>query len=80
MPVTLTIKNVPAELVKRLRARARRHRRSLEAEVRAILEEAARAGDGRPLTPREVLAEVRRLGLSTPGESVGMIRGDRDRR
>ena len=78
MPVTLTIKNVPEEMVKRLCARARRHGRSLEGEVMAILEEAVDAAVARPLTPREVLAEVRRLGLSTPSESAAMVRKDRE--
>jgi len=34
---TLTIRNVPAELRDRLRIRAARHGRSMEAEVRALL-------------------------------------------
>lgn len=34
---TLTIRNVPAELRERLRIRAARHGRSMEAEVRALL-------------------------------------------
>ncbi len=38
MPV-LTIRNVPEETKKRLRIRAAEHGRSMEAEVRAILEE-----------------------------------------
>jgi plasmid stability protein len=87
MPVTLSIKNIPGALVKRLRERARRHGRPLEAEVIAILEAAATdplraagAAIERPLTPREVLAEVRRLGLTTPREAAAMIRKDRDGR
>ena len=64
MPVSLTIENVPEETVQRLRERAARHRRALEGEIMAILEEAV--GPSRPLTPDEVLAKVRQLGLSTP--------------
>ena len=36
---TLTIRNVPDDTKKRLRIRAAEHGRSMEAEVRAILEE-----------------------------------------
>ena len=64
MPVILSIKSLPDELVKRLKERAARHHRSLQGEVLAILEEAV--GASRPLTPDEVLTKVRQLGLSTP--------------
>jgi plasmid stability protein len=76
MPVSLSIKNVPDEMVKRLRERAERHHRSLQGELMAILEEAVRAS--RPLTPDEALAKVRRLGLATPRDAADMIREDRD--
>jgi len=35
----LTIRNVPARVVKSLKALARRHKRSMEQEVRALLEQ-----------------------------------------
>ena len=41
MPVSLSIKNAPDEMVKRLKERAERHHRSLQGELMAILEEAA---------------------------------------
>jgi plasmid stability protein len=78
MPVSLSIKNVPAALVKRLKERAARHHRSLQGELMAVLEQAV--GASGPLTPDEVLAEVRRLGLSTPQEAAIMVREDRDAR
>ena len=78
MPVSLSIKNAPDEIVKRLKERAERHHRSLQGELMAILEEAV--GTPRPLTPDDVLAEVRRLGLSTPREAVAILRKDRDGR
>ena len=77
MPVNLSIKNAPDEVVQRLRERAERHHRSLQGELLAIIEEAVRPE--RELSPAELLAEVRRLGPGTPGDSVSIIRADRDR-
>lgn len=77
MPVNLSIKNAPDHVVSRLKARAERHHRSLQGELLAIIE--AAAGEAQPSTPAEVLAEVRRLGLSTPAEAASIIRADRDR-
>ncbi|TVR82958.1 MAG: Arc family DNA-binding protein [Rhodospirillales bacterium] len=76
--MNLSIKNAPDHVVQRLKARAARHHRSLQGELLAILEEAARPP--RQLTVEEVLAEVRRLQLSTPAESAAMVRADRDAR
>lgn len=78
MPVSLSIKNAPDEMVKRLKERADRHHRSLQGELMAILEEVV--GTSRPLTPDEVLTQVRQLGLSTQREAAAMIRKDRDGR
>lgn len=77
MPVNLSIKNAPDRVVQRLRERAERHHRSLQGELLAIIEAAVQDG---PLTPAEVLAEVRRLGLQTPGEAVALVRAERDGR
>jgi antitoxin FitA len=76
MPVNLSIKNAPDEVVRRLRARAARHHRSLQGELLAIIE--AAAAEDAPATPAEILAEVRRLGLRTPREAVALLRADRD--
>lgn len=78
MPVNLSIKNAPDKVVERLRRRAERHHRSLQGELLAIIEEAVRT-EGE-LSPRELLAEVRRHGLRTPGDAATIIRTDRDRR
>ena len=78
MPLNLSIKNAPDDIVNRLRARAERHHRSLQGELMAILEEAVRPPQ--PLTADDVLAEVRRLGLTTPAEAAAMVREDRDGR
>jgi hypothetical protein len=56
----------------------RRHHRSLQGELLAIIEEAVR--EPHRLTPQEVLAEVRLLGIRTPSEAAALIRADRDER
>ncbi len=78
MPVTLSIKGAPDDVVRALKRRAEKHHRSLRGELLAILEEAVRSS--RAMTCREVLAEVDRLGVRTPGEAVSVIRKDRDAR
>jgi plasmid stability protein len=50
---TLTIRNLPAAVVKSLKALARRNRRSMEQEVRTVLEQ--HVGDRRAL-----IAEIER--------------------
>lgn len=77
MPVNLSIKNAPDDVVERLRARAARHHRSLQGELLAIVE--AAVSPPAQLTPEEVLAEIRRPQLTTPAEATALIRADRDR-
>ena len=79
MPLNLSVKNAPDEIVKRLKERAARHHRSLQGELIAILEAAAYE-EPLPLTPREVLALVRAAGTSTPASSVRIIRASREGR
>lgn len=76
--MNLSIKNAPEALVRRLKERAARNHRSLQGELMAIVE--AAVGERRRMTPVDVLAEVRRIGLSTPGESVAIVRKARDGR
>ena len=71
--VTLSVKNVPAALAKRLRERAARNHRSLQGELRAILDHA-----GRQVTITELAAFVKQSGLASPSESAAMVREDRD--
>jgi antitoxin FitA len=78
MPINLSIKSVPDDIVERLRARAARHHRSLQGELLAIIEDAVRPPAS--LAPRDVLAQVRRLALETPAEAAAIIRADRDDR
>ena len=78
MPVNLSIKNAPDDIVSRLRARAENNHRSLQGELLAILEEAVRKESA--LSVEEVLREVSGLGLETDSESKNIIRADRDAR
>ena len=78
MPVNLSIKNVPDDIVERLRRRAAKHHRSLPGDLLTIIEDPVRQPDR--LTPSKVLAEARRLGLETPAEAAAIIRADRDGR
>jgi plasmid stability protein len=78
MGVNLSVKNVPEDLVERLRRRAKANHRSLQGELMAILEEAA--GSAHKLGLAQLLEEVRRSGLVTPDEATRMIRDDRDGR
>ncbi len=78
MAVNLSIKNAPDDIVQSLRERASRNHRSLQGELMAIIEDAVRPPTSRYLTPSEVLAEIRKIGLSTPSDAADMIRTDRD--
>jgi len=76
--VSLSIKNVPDEVASKLRERAERHRRSLQGELLAIVEEAV--GTPSEMTVAELKAYVDSLGLQTYDDSVDIIRADRDAR
>ena len=78
MPVNLSIKNVPDELAARLRERAARSHRSLQGELMAILEQAVTKES--TMSPKQVLLEVRKLGLNTGDQATEMIREERDGR
>ncbi len=80
MGVNLSIKNVPEETVARLKLRAKRNHRSLQGELRALIDEAIAVAPQRPaMTIEELYERGMRLGLRTASESVEMIREDRDR-
>lgn len=76
MPVNLSIKNVPDELADRLRRRADAAHRSMQGELMAILE--AALDDRPPMRPREVLARLKALDLSTGREAAADVRRERD--
>jgi plasmid stability protein len=75
---TLTIRNLEDDVVTALKERARRNDRSLEAEVRELLRDAAR---GEPPDSLRDLAE--RIAALTPDvrqtDSTELVRADRSR-
>jgi len=80
MPVNLSIKNAPDDVVARLKDRATRNHRSLQGELMAIIEEAVTLTPKRPLTLEEYRARIQALGLNAVAESAAIIRTDRDAR
>jgi plasmid stability protein len=70
------VRNLPDDVVDRLKARAALARHSLEQELRQILIEAARPGRD------EILADMDRIRAMTPNvpqtDSAELIREDRD--
>lgn len=73
----LSIKNVPEMIMESLRVQAKRHHRSLQGELIAILEEAVQP---KVLTMADVHRMVVESGVKTGPESVDTIRADRDAR
>jgi plasmid stability protein len=78
VPVSLSIKDVPEEVLERLRTRAERNHRSLQKELLAIVEAAAL--EESEITVDELVEYVESLGLSTPDVSTAWIRELRDSR
>jgi plasmid stability protein len=75
---TLTIRNLEDDVVGALKARARRNHRSLEAEVREVLRDAAVGG-----SPESLRDLADRIAALTPGvpqtDSTELVRTDRSR-
>jgi len=74
----VSIKNVPAEKLERLRLRAKRNHRSLQGELLALIDEAIEAIPHK-LSVDEIAAKASRLGLRRRNEAAKLIRADRDR-
>jgi plasmid stability protein len=73
----ILVRGLNAQTLKRLKARARRHGRSLQGETRLLLERAAGAGTGEVA---HMLAKWRRKFAGRRfADSVDLIREDRDR-
>jgi plasmid stability protein len=70
MPVNLSIKNAPDDVVARLKDRATRNHRSLQGELMAIIEEAVTLTPKRPLTLEEYRARIQAL-----REEIAVMRG-----
>ncbi len=74
----VTIRNLDDGVVERLKAQAKSHHRSLEAELREILSAAVRRA-----SREELLAEAKRIAAMTldvpQTDSALLIREDRDR-
>jgi antitoxin FitA len=77
MPVNVSIKNVPDELMEALRKRAKRHHRSLHGELMVILEEAAGPA---ALTLNDAEDRFISMKLTTGDESAAWIRELRNAR
>ena len=74
----LSIKGVPEHQVERLRRRAKANHRSLQGELRALIEEAVEGGS-RKLSIDQLVEKVGTLGLKRRNEAVRLIRQDRGR-
>lgn len=77
MPVDISIKQVDDELAARLRARAKRNHRSLQGELKAILQEAT---GGARLTVQDIVERNRATGFATPSQAVALVREGREQR
>ncbi len=76
MPVSLSIKNVPNDVARRLRERATRNHRSLQSELLVIVE--AAVGEEEGVTVDGLLHTGRSLGLTPTDEATTIIRTSRD--
>lgn len=74
----LSIKGVPEEQVERLRQRAKANHRSLQGELRALIEQASWTAPRR-LSVDEIAEAVSRLSLTQRDEAARLVRQDRDR-
>ncbi len=73
--VDLSIKNVPEDVAELLRKRAERNNRSLQGELKTILEETVSPST---ISLDEAQRRFKDLGLETDDDAVGIIRSLRD--
>ena len=74
---SLSIKNVPDEMLNPLRERAQNHRRSMQGELLTILEDVVRPAS---LILEIIVQRVTERGIMTGDESTTMVRAERDAR
>lgn len=74
----LSIKGVPEEQVARLRERAKTNHRSLQGELRALID-AVVGIEPRELPEDEIAAKAGKLGLTRRDEAARLIGEDRNR-
>ncbi len=77
MPVNVSVKNVPDDIIDKLRNRAKRHHRSLQGELIAIMEEATKSSI---LSVDEAEQRLNALALKTKDEAAVWVRKLRDAR
>ena len=77
MPVNVSVKNVPDNIIDKLRKRAKRHHRSLQGELIAILEEAT---ESTFLSIDEAEERLNALGFKTRDDSANWMRELRNAR
>ena len=77
MGINLSIKDVPEEQVEILRQRAKRNHRSLQGELRAIVDEISKPAQKKPIG--EIVKRLQKLSITRAEESAKWIREDRDR-
>jgi plasmid stability protein len=80
MPVNLSIKNAPDDVVELVKERAQKNHRSLRGELLAIIESVVRPSRLHRMSPHEVLEQAKELGLQSPSESAAIVRAMRDER
>jgi len=77
MPTSISVKNVPDDILARLKDRAARNHRSLQGEILSLLEEAVRP---KHMSLKELKEKVEAMNLKTQDEATEMIRELRDGR
>ena len=77
MPTNVSLKNVPDDIVEKLRVMAKRHHRSLQGELIAILEETV---GNTKFSIDQAESRLRELRFETGDESTAWLRELRDAR
>jgi hypothetical protein len=75
---SLSIKDVPEEIVAKLKERAARNHRSLQGELMALITEATQVRQ--TMTVDEIYERMSKLGRSTHNDSLEILRNMRDTR